>query len=234
MMSPSTEAFARVASALVADHDLTGVLADLLADARSALSAGAIGLLVQQGTGHLELLTATSHSAAQLELFQIQERTGPCIDAVTSGSPVWESGVERLRNRWPEVGSAIEAAGYVEVHAYPLRWRERHIGAMNVFFSQLPENTGAMHVLGQAFADMATLVILHPEELAAREIVERTERALAGRTIIEQAKGVLAYQEELTTDAAYDALRARASQEGLTLTAMAHRVIDEASNAPRR
>jgi hypothetical protein len=230
-MTSSTEAFARVASALVRDHDLTSVLADLLADALSAMSAGAAGLLVQQGSARLELLTATSHEAAQLELFQLQERSGPCVDAMASGSPVWESGAERLEKRWPEVGRAITAAGHIAVHAYPLRWRERHIGAMNVFFTELPGDEDGLHVLGQAFADMATLVILHPEELAASEIMERTELALAGRTVVEQAKGVIAYLQDVGIDEAYDALRARANRERLSLTAMAQRVVDGAAGA---
>lgn len=229
MTSSPTEAFARVASALVSEHDLTGVLAHLLSDAQSAMSASAVGLLVRVDTARLELLTATSHAAAEIELFQIQEHAGPCLDAMLSGSPVWESGAERLESRWPTVGRAVTAAGYDTVHAYPLRWRDRHIGAMNVFFAEGPDDVDALHVLGQAFADMATLVILHPEELSASEMRVRTEHALEGRTVVEQAKGVIAYLEDLEIGDAYHALRTRADEDGVTLTVMAQRILDDAS-----
>jgi hypothetical protein len=229
MTASPTEALARAASALVSDHDLTGVLADLLSDAQTAMSAQAVGLLVVTEPGHLELLTASSHATTELELFQIQERTGPCVDAMTSGSPVWESGSDRLTSRWPVVGPAIEAAGYVAVQAYPLRWRERGIGALNLFFAEPPEDSPAQRLLGQAFADMATLVVLHPEELSARDIVSRTERALAGRNVVEQAKGVISYLDDVPIDDAYLRLRQRAERDGVNLTVMAQRVIDEAS-----
>jgi hypothetical protein len=231
MTTSPTEALARAASALVRDHDLTGVLADLLADAQSALSAAAVGLLVETEPGHLELLTASSHATTQLELFQIQERRGPCVDALTSGSPVWESGTDRLESRWAEVGQAITAAGHVAVHAYPLRWRDHGIGALNVFFGQPPADTPALRLLGQAFADMATLVVLHEEDLSARDIVDRTERALAGRTIVEQAKGVIAYLDDVPVEDAYLVLRQRAERESVTLTVMAQRVLDEAARS---
>jgi hypothetical protein len=229
-MSPSpTEALARAAAALVSDHDLTGVLADLLSDAQAAMSAEAVGLLVYTQPGHLELLTASSHATTELELFQIQERTGPCVDAMMTASPVWESGTERLESRWPLVGRAIAEAGYVAVHAYPLRWRERGIGALNVFYAEPPTDSPALRLLGQAFADMATLVVLHPEEVSASDIVARTERALAGRNVVEQAKGVIAYLDNVPIDDAYLLLRERAERDGVNLTVMAQRVLDQAA-----
>jgi len=96
-------------------------------------------------------------------------------------------------------------------------------------FAEGPDDVDALHVLGQAFADMATLVILHPEELSASEMRVRTEHALEGRTVVEQAKGVIAYLEDLEIGDAYHALRTRADEDGVTLTVMAQRILDDAS-----
>ncbi|MEO7754390.1 MAG: GAF and ANTAR domain-containing protein [Terracoccus sp.] len=223
MSDTAARAFARAASAIVHDYDVTGVLDALLTDAQLALSAGAIGLLVSDDDGGYELLSSTSHRSAELDLYQAQLRSGPWGETVRSGTLVSEHGAGPILARWPAVGPRVVAAGFAAVQAYPLRWHGKTIGALNVLLTDAGDV--ADHVLGQAFADIATLVILRTEPLLAAEVVRRTESALAGRTVIEQAKGVLAHQRGLDADEAFEARRRIAEPGRLTLSDAAEQVV---------
>jgi len=221
------DAFAAATAALVTQTDTAGILANVLADTAEVLQADSVGLLVYAPSrSQLELLSSTSHVAAELELYQLQHDTGPCLEVLQSNQPVVVSRQSGMRDRWPPVGSAIVEAGFVAVHAYPLRWRGRTIGALNVFFAQ--DIADEVDPQGQMFADIATLVVTQQRELSEPAISARIDEALRGRIVIEQAKGVIAYRESLSIAESYVWLRSMAADRGLTLSEAARLVIDQA------
>jgi GAF domain-containing protein len=221
----ATQALADATAALTSGRDVTDVLDRLVRDSADVLGAQAVGLLVLAPGGDLELLTATSHQVAELELFQIQQDAGPCIEAIRGGSPISSDRHDDIRVRWPRIGAAIISAGYRTVHAYPLRWRGRTLGALNAFHASDSPADADAGLLGQALADIATAVIVQSADLSAEQVTERVQRALQARTIIEQAKGVLAYTRNLDTAAAYDLLRRLAADHDATITDIATGII---------
>jgi len=223
------QAMARAASTLVSDHDVTDVLAQLLADAAESLDASAAGMLLLRPGGLLEVLTATSHRALDLELYQAQERRGPCAEAATTDAVVIGTDLASIRARWPGLAPLIEAAGYVAVQAYPLHWHGQVLGAFNVFHER--ELSSQPRELGQAFADVATLVLVTPTHLSTPTLTSLVDAALGGRTVIEQAKGVLAYRLAVSTETAYSILVRRARDTGSSVTATAHDIVKSAYNS---
>ena len=219
-------ALGRATTALVSDHDVTDVLAALLGDVQDTLDAAAVGTLVRTSAGEVEVLASTSHRAHDLELWQAQDRQGPCIDAMESGTAVAE-GEAGIPGRWPALAPMLERAGYHAVQAHPLRWHGQVLGAMNVFHHKTAVTADEM-TLGQAFADIVTLVLLTPNHLDARAITDLTEDALRGRTIIEQAKGVIAHQNGVPVDDAYSLLLQLARSQDGSLTDTARSVVDRA------
>ncbi len=83
-------------------------------------------------------------------------------------------------------------------------------------------------MLGQVFADLATLVVVHAVEVSTERALARVHEAVTARAVIEQAKGVLAVQLDLSPDAAYDVLLQRARDHEVGLTAAATEVVDRA------
>jgi transcriptional regulator with GAF, ATPase, and Fis domain len=223
----AAQAFADATSALTHDHDVTDVLARLIRDCAEVLSAKAIGVLVLNAHADLELLSATSHRVAELELFQMQQDNGPCIEAIRRSAVVSVIGEQAIKDRWPDVGLAIADAGYDAVHAYPLQWHGHTLGAMNVFHAKPSAAPPEQEQLGQAFADIATIVIVQSTDLTLPQVTDRVQQALQARTLIEQAKGVLAYQHNLDMATAYDLLLTVTGSEA-ALTATAAGVIDHA------
>ncbi len=231
-MTSTTQPFARAVASLVAEHDVADVLAHFLAEGLEALGGSAAGLLLLSGRGELEVLTATSHRVQVIEAYQAQQDSGPCAEAVATQELVFESGADRMAARWPDLASYLAAAEVEAVQAHPLRWHGQVLGTVNVFYAEPVTQTEERVATGQAFADMATLILLTPHHITAPDIVGRTAEALAARTIVEQAKGVLAYEKGLSVDRAYEQLLEQAETDGLTLSATAAAVVRRASRSP--
>lgn len=226
-----TQVLAHAAGALVQASDVAHVLTVVIEDAADLMGADAIGLLVKGQDEALEVLAATSHRAHELELLQAQQREGPCFDALHSGQQVFETSASAIERRWPSVGPQILAAGYTEVHTFPMCWQDESLGAMNVFSSSAAPADIDLAVVGQAFADIATAVMVQAGQ-SKEEAMERVIAALAGRTLIEQAKGVLAYEEGLDMAQAYERLREMAKSD-TSLTAISRAVIERAIRGGR-
>ncbi|WP_336707400.1 GAF and ANTAR domain-containing protein [Oerskovia sp. USHLN155] len=217
----SAQALAAVTSALLQDHDVTGLLAQLVQDSARFVPADAAGLLVLDETLMLEVLSATSHRTNELEVYQAQRDEGPCVDVVRAGKPVEAIGEDEIKGTWPKVGEEIVDAGFRAVFAFPLRWHARTIGGLNLFISEPRPLDDDSRQLAQSFADVAALVIVQPQRFEEVDLLASLRRALEGRVVIEQAKGVLAYQLGLDMAGAYDELVRRSGQTFQPLTDVA-------------
>jgi hypothetical protein len=222
------DALSRAVASLVQESDTTTVLAQLVDDAAEFVPASASALLARVPGGAFEVLSSTSHRVVELELYQAQAEAGPCVDACRTGRAARGVGKDDLVARWADVGEAIVDAGFLAVHAFPMRWRGQALGALNLFSVDADPLDAAASALAQNFADFATLAVLQPEVLADDVLADRMVAALEGRVIIEQAKGVIAYVRGVDMSAAYDELVGRARAQGWTLGQAAHEVVREA------
>lgn len=234
-MTPSTHAeiLADTARQLVNGTDVTDLLARLVRSGATAMRADAVGLMVRASKGEVELLASTSHRVSELEIFQVLEDSGPCIDTIATGHPVGVAGAEEMCTRWPTVGRSIVSRGFSSVHAFPLVWRGRVVGGLNAFTGDDETWDDQRLSVGQTFADIATLAVVHLPDLSEHELDWRIHRALEGRVVIEQAKGALAHVSGISPEEAYDELTRRAEERGTTLTAAADEVIREAARQAR-
>jgi transcriptional regulator with GAF, ATPase, and Fis domain len=229
MTTSPAQAFADAAAAMVNQDDVTDTLAKLLSSCADLTSTAALGLLVRTGTGDIEMLSATSHQAAELELYQLQHDSGPCLDSIRNGRQLSVVTPEDIVERWGAVGEVITAGGYQSVYAAPLRWHGETIGALNAFRKTVDQLSPDEMLLLQAFADVATVVIVQTTELTVEQLLTRIDAALEGRTVIEQAKGVLAQYQGVDMATAYQLLRARGDEQNQTLTEVAARILQEAA-----
>lgn len=225
------DSLAEASAALVQDYDLTDVLAQTVADAVASVGASAAGLLVTGRGGDLDLLVATSHEAAELETYQGAVGEGPCVECVRHQRALHLT-LGQVVERWPELGRLMDEARFGHVMATPLRWRGSTLGGLNLFWSDDQPDTEAAGALAQAFSDMLTLFIVHSDPVSPEQAHQMVLAALEGRTLIEQAKGVLAEQEGLDMAAAYRRLLELATGSGDSLTATAAMLVERAGSSP--
>ncbi|MEP7089280.1 MAG: GAF domain-containing protein, partial [Nocardioidaceae bacterium] len=185
--------FADVVDSLVTDFDLVEVLHNLTTHAAEVSGAAAVGLLLADQHGHLHFMAASTQSGRLLELFQLQNDQGPCLDCFRSREPVVNSDLAEASERWPLFAPRAIEAGFRSVHAFPMRVKDRAIGALNIFGHENIEFEPSEVRLVQTLADVATIAILQESALdRVDSLTEQLQGALNSRMIVEQAKGAVA------------------------------------------
>jgi transcriptional regulator with GAF, ATPase, and Fis domain len=220
--------FVELADTLVAGFDLMEFLATLTERCVELLEVDAAGLLLADGRGALRLVAASTEQARVLELFQVQQDEGPCLDCYRTGQVVMVSDMaaDEAGARWPRFAAAARGAGFAGVHAIPMRLRDQVIGTLNLFRAEVNGLDPAVARAGRALVDVATIGIL--QERAVREqgvLAGQLQVALNSRVMIEQAKGILAERLQLTPDEAFVLLRRYARDRNHPLTQLAGDVI---------
>jgi hypothetical protein len=208
-------------------EDVTDALATLVADCAAGLGAAAVAVMTRDGDdSRVALLSATSHRAAEIEMLQIQHDRGPCVECLRTDRMVRASGEEMVR-RWGEVGHGIAAAGFESVVAFPMRYRATTIGGLNIFHAE-GRLAAEDEDMVQAVADMATLLVVHARPVPRHHVDGLVHDALRAREVVEQAKGVLAYLEQVDMATAYERLLERSRCDGTSLTRTALDVVAQA------
>ena len=222
-----SDTFVDLADTMVAEFDVIDFLHMLTDRSVRLLSASAAGVLLADPRGELRLVAASTEAARVLELFQLQNDQGPCLDCFRVGEPVAASDLTTARQRWPQFAAAAAQAGFAAVHALPMRLRSQVIGALNLFRAT-PGGLGREDVrVGQALADVATIGLLQERSTRRGETLsEQLQGALNSRVVIEQAKGKLAERAGLDMDQAFAVLRSYARDRNLRLSEVAQAFID--------
>ena len=221
------EAFVALADTLVDDFDAVDLMHTLVEQSLDLLTADAAGLMLADQRGGLKVVASSTERTRLLELFQLQNDEGPCLDCFKTGRQIIAPDLTALNERWPRFVPEAERQGFRSVHALPLRLRSETIGAMNLFHA----NASALSVedlkVGQSLADVATIGILQERAIQRSETLsEQLQGALNSRIIIEQAKGVLAEKGGLDMDAAFARLRAHARSNNRRLSDLARDVVE--------
>ncbi|MFL6164382.1 MAG: ANTAR domain-containing protein [Jatrophihabitantaceae bacterium] len=216
--------FVRLADSLVMDFDVVELLDELITSCVDLLEATAAGLMLADQRGQLQVMAASTEQTWLLELFEIQNQQGPCLDCYRGGEPLASVSDDDQANRWPLFAAELRARRFGPVYALPMRLRNSTIGALNLF--RLPgESLRSEDLqLGQALADVATIAIMqHRNIRAVEELAVQLQTALNSRIAIEQAKGVIAQFAHVDMDRAFELLRghARATRVGLSELATA-------------
>ena len=221
------QAVVGLADTLVDDYDVTDLLHDLVEHCVDLLSAEAAGLLLSDQRGGLQVVASSTERTRLLELFQLQNNEGPCLDCYRSGEPVVVPDLTIEAERWPRFVPEATKEGFRSVHAIPLRLRSETIGAMNMFKSRSGALSEEDLRLGRALADVATIGILQERSIRRTETLsEQLQGALNSRVIIEQAKGVLAERGSLDMDTAFSRLRRFARNDNQHLRDVARGVVE--------
>jgi ANTAR domain/GAF domain len=222
-----SDTFVDLADTLVADFDVVDFLHLLAERSVALLAAAAAGVVLADPRGELRVAAASSHEAGLLELFQIQNDQGPCLDCFRTGQPVTAAGPAGLGRRWPRFAAAATRAGFGTVHALPMRLRDQVIGALNLFSAGTATLGPAELQVGQALADVATIGLLQERNVRRAEtLAEQLQAALNSRVVIEQAKGKLAERTGLGMDQAFALLRQQARNTNQRLTDVARYVVN--------
>ncbi|WP_410665320.1 GAF and ANTAR domain-containing protein [Amycolatopsis sp. lyj-84] len=200
--------FVSLADTLVADFDVLDFLIMLTERAVELLDVDAAGVILSDQRGGWRPTAGSSERAELVEVFAAQTLEGPCLDCVRTGMPVASANLAAESGRWARFAPVALSAGFRAACAVPMRLRDDVIGALTLLSINPVAIDDASIVLGRALADVATIGILQQRAIRHDEVVfEQLQAALHHRTVVEQAKGVLAQSGGVDMHQAFLALR---------------------------
>jgi len=232
--------FVDLADTLVADFDVIDFLHTLATRSVDLLDADAAGIMLADQHGGLHVMASSAEEARLLELYELQNNEGPCLDCFRTGRPVARGDLAAMRSSWPAFTEQLLGLGFHSAQAVPMRLRDDTIGALNLFRLEPGRLSAADLEIGQAMADVATVGLIQERAIAASELLAaQLQTALTSRVQLEQAKGVLAQRAGLPMDQAFQLMRDYARSRGRRLSDVAAQIIegvldDEALRKGRR
>jgi transcriptional regulator with GAF, ATPase, and Fis domain len=219
--------FVDLADTLVADFDVIDFLHTLASRSVQLLDVDAAGIMLADQHGGLHVMASSTEETRLLELYELQNNEGPCLDCFRAGRPVTRASLPAMHSAWPVFTLRLQQLGFHSAHALPMRLREETIGALNLFRIQPGMLSEADLGIGQAMADVATVGLIQERAIAASEqLATQLQTALSSRVQLEQAKGVLSQRAGLQMDDAFQVMRAYARSHNRRLSDIAAQIIN--------
>ena len=221
------ETFVTLADTLVADYDIVDLLHTLVEKCAALLDASAAGIILSAGDGELEVVASTNERSRLVEILQLRAGSGPCVESFTTGHAVSIPDIAVLGDKWPRFQSGAVEQGFASMHAVPLRLRDTTIGSLNLFWDRIGGLGDVDTLAVQALADVATIGILQERTIRESDVVrQQLQHALNSRVMIEQAKGVVAYVNDVHMGDAFTLIRDYARGNGLALAEVAEQIVN--------
>jgi GAF domain-containing protein len=205
------------------------VLHRLCAACLSALPVSGVGVALMTADGPSGVVLAvTDERARLLEELQFALDEGPCVEASNSGRPVLEPNlVTGGSPRWPRFGAAVLDAGVHAVFAFPMRIGAIRVGALDLYRDTPGRLTTEEVVEALAFADAATVIVLHLQDHEGRDGVNAAlAEPIDSRAEVHQATGMITIQLGISLAEALLRLRAHAYASGRTVSDVAADVVN--------
>ncbi len=225
------QVFVEVVDTLVDDFDVVDFLHVVTVRTAEIVPGATVGLVIADSDGRLRFMAASTEATKLLELFQLQNDQGPCLDCFRTGEVVSAPDL-REDTPWPLFAAHAADAGFRAVHAVPMRLRQLVIGALNIFGDRPWQLEPAEASIVQALADAATIGLVQERAIRRGEqLAEQLQGALNSRIVVEQAKGAIAQLRGIGVDEAFTVLRAHARATNQRLGDLARAVLIDPRSA---
>jgi len=220
-----SQTFVELADTLVTDFDVVDLVHVLATRCVDLTDVDAAGIMLADPGGTLHVIGSSSERIRVLELLEVQNSEGPCLDSFRTGKPVYAD--LHATDLWPTVRPAALDSGFGSVVALPMRLRTESIGALNLFRNARGELDAGEVALCRAFADVATIALVQERTVRrSRAIADQLQSALNTRIVVEQAKGVLSERAGVDMNVAFDLLRTYARNNNLLLGDVARALLE--------
>jgi GAF domain-containing protein len=218
---------------LLLDTDsLTDFLTDVSHYAADTIGPGLSCGITLSRDGRPFTVASSDDTATNLDEVQYGHHNGPCLTAMRTGEIVIINDLA-TEDRWGDYRLDALAHGIGSVLSVPLLINLGENGALNLYSHQPWVFTPDQVHRAEGFAGEAARALRLAWRLADKvELTGHLEAALASRTIIDQALGIIMGQNRCTADDAFEILRAASSHRNTKLRDIAHDIITRISGKP--
>jgi GAF domain-containing protein len=177
-------------------------------------------------------VTAVFSDAEMVEIDRAQYATGdgPCLDAYrTQAVKSIES--TAATGPWPAFRKSASSHGIGSTLSFPLVIDKESVGALNLYSHREDGFPAESRSPAELFASQAAIVLANAQAYwDARLLSARLGEAIASRSVIEQAKGMLMAAQGCHEDVAFELLVKASQRENEKLRTIAQRLVDDAVN----
>jgi GAF domain-containing protein len=225
-------AYGRLLSLLIDTPDLDEFLDRVVTLAAQVVTpAAAAGVTMHRDS---KPFTAANSAplAVQVDEIQYGADEGPCLDALRSGQIVQVDNLPADK-RWDAYRPYAVAHGIASSLSLPLHVNGQTVGALNLYSGQTNAFAGPARHHAEAFASQcAAALTLTLRRVDQVEVQRQLGAAMASRSIIDQAIGILMGQQRCTASEAFDLLRQASQHRNRKLREIASDIITNVSGAP--
>ncbi|MEX5258435.1 GAF and ANTAR domain-containing protein [Kocuria arenosa] len=220
---------------LLASEDISGFLGGFTASMAQALSSDgdevwcAVTLLRPKRS---VTVAASSHHAEALDEIQYHYGDGPCLTAAREHRVVHVPDT-RTDPRWPAYGKAAAANGILSALGVPFELGGEADAGLNVYANQPDKyDEATIEVIQRQVAQASTILRLAVRLARHRDTEADLQAAMASRTTIDLAVGIVMGQNRCTQDKAFDILRAASSHRNIKLRKLAAELVATVGKGP--
>lgn len=197
------------------------------------IAPGAVCTFTVLLQGRFITVASSDERGAVADEAEYEVEHGPCVEAVRSGVA---SVVLDLRSdtRWPEWTDTSRRLGFLSAAAVPADTGGDGAQLALNLYGRTPGAFGEVEMRRAfAYVDEAARVLRLCLMLAQQaDLAEHLSRAVAVRSVVERAVGVLMAQRQVPSEDAYAILRAGAQRDGMDLHEVAAVVIESVTGQP--
>jgi hypothetical protein len=206
---------------------------DVCAAAVEALPVSGAWVIAQGIPGASHVMCVTDEVGEQLAELQMTLGEGPCLDVVTSGSPVLVSDLDdgNAARRWPGFSPQACGASAAAIFAFPLQIGAIRAGALGLYRDKPGPLNSRQFSDALILADTAVVVLLesqHPNGTAATSGTGpngQPPNLARHRAEIDQATGMVSEQLDVAIGEAFVRLRAYAYAQDRRLSEVARDIV---------
>ncbi|HEX5860311.1 MAG TPA: GAF and ANTAR domain-containing protein [Nocardioides sp.] len=223
-----SDAITRMSRAINAPTEEAARLAVIAEVARNSMpEIDHVGISVAHRNGEVETRAATSELVRELDQLQYSLGEGPCLHAIEADPVVV---VEDACNdtRWPRFVKAAAELGLRSQLGVRLYLDEHARGGFNLYSTSSDSIDSETRQLAELFASHAALA------MGRVRAEENLNAALASRTTIGLALGIVMERYGMDQDRAFSYLTRIASTSETKLRAVAEHIVEEATERSRQ
>ena len=182
-----------------------------------------------------DTVVATAEFVREVDAIQYGIGEGPCITAAAEQRTVWSGSLGGDR-AWPRFGPRAGRLGVHSVLSLPLLGPEGALGVMNVYSRAKHAFDERAIWMGELYAVPAAVTVQNAKDLAqTRRLADQLQTALATRSVIDQALGMVMSRAGCGPEEAFERLKALSQREHRKLAEVARHLVGQAAaRAPAR
>jgi GAF domain-containing protein len=225
--------FQRLQSLLLTASGVEGFLQRLTELAPNAVEIPLSCGITARRDGQPLTVASSDEQASRLDESQYQAAAGPCLHTLKTGETASIPDIT-TEQRWPAYLQVAREQGLRSSLSLPLAVDGSTVAAMNLYSFTAPGVFDKqVQRRCQVFATLAGGALqLATGRAADRQLMDQLEEALASRTIIDQAMGIVMGQQQCSAEEAFALLRMRSQSSQRKLREVATDLIVRVSGQP--